>query len=316
MQMFCYQCEETVNRKGCTIQGVCGKTSVVACLQDLLIYTVKGISYYAVKARELGIVDEDTSVFIIKSLFSTVTNVNFDSKRMELLIKEALRKRDKIKYEFIGAYKAKFGKDFKEDIPDAASFKINEDIESFLTKAQAIGILSQKDENIRSLRELIIYGLKGIAAYTDHAYILGFKEESIFRFVEEALVQTFDDALSLDELFNLVIATGEYSVKAMEILDKANTETYGHPEPTDVFAGTIEGPAILVSGHDLKDLDELLQQTQGQGVNIYTHGEMLPALSYPYFKKFKHFVGHYGTCLLYTSPSPRDLSTSRMPSSA
>ncbi|MCK5706418.1 MAG: hydroxylamine reductase [Candidatus Aureabacteria bacterium] len=297
MSMFCYQCEETVNNKGCTIQGVCGKTHDVADLQDLLIYILKGISYYSNKSRELGIHDDEVSSFVIKGLFTTITNVNFDNERLFQLIKESLRMRDRIKFTFIGAYKEKYSKDFTENIPDAASWdtKSDTDIDEFISKGKEVGVLSEANEDIRSLKELIIYGLKGLAAYTDHAFILGEKNDDICAFVEKALATTLRTDLSVDELVGVVMETGKFSVTAMEILDKANTTRYGKQEITEAFTGTKEGPGILISGHDLLDLEEILKQTEDQGINIYTHGEMLPALAYPELKKYKHLIGNYGT---------------------
>ncbi|MBN1522015.1 MAG: hydroxylamine reductase [Candidatus Aureabacteria bacterium] len=295
MEMFCYQCEETVNGKGCSVQGVCGKTAEVSHLQDVLIYLAKGISCFAVKAKELGLRDEEASVFVMESLFSTVTNVNFDSERIISLINKAFKIRSRVKSTFLGAYKEKYKMDFQEPLPDAACWEREGHYEQLLPNAKETGVLSQKDEDIRSLRELIVYGLKGLAAYADHAYVLGFKDESIFDFIEEALTATLDDSLKTEELLSFVIRTGEHSVKAMKLLDSANTSFYGNPEITEVFTGTKKGPGILVSGHDLKDLEEILKQSEGHGVNVYTHGEMLPSLAYPALKKFKQFVGHYGT---------------------
>ena len=295
-KMFCYQCEETVNNKGCTIQGVCGKDHRVANLQDLLTFILKGISVYGVKARELGVNNDEADLFVVRGLFSTVTNVNFDGARFKKLIREAFRARDEMKNVFLGAYKAKYGnEDFAGQLPDAASWYYDGDIEDFINKGKEVGVLSEADEDIRSLRELLIYGLKGIAAYTDHAYILGFKNAEILAFLQEGLAATTDSSLSADDLTGLALKTGEFSVKAMELLDKANTTRYGNPEITEVYTGAKEGPAILVSGHDLLDLEEILKQTEGAGVNVYTHGEMLPANAYPEFKKYKHLTGNYGT---------------------
>jgi len=295
-KMFCYQCEETVNNTGCTIQGICGKDHRVANLQDLLIFILKGISVYGVKARELGVSKDEADIFVAEGLFSTLTNVNFDAARFKKLIKEAFEVRDEVKNVFLGAHKAKHGnEDFTGVLPEAATWYYDGDIEDFINKGREVGILSEPNEDIRSLRELLIYGLKGIAAYTDHAYILGFKNAEILAFLQEGLAATTDSSLSADVLTGLVLKAGEFAVKAMVLLDKANTARYGNPEVTEVCTGTKEGPAILVSGHDLLDLEEILKQTQGAGVNVYTHGEMLPANAYPGLKKYKHLTGNYGT---------------------
>ncbi len=265
-KMFCYQCQEASQRKGCLIQGVCGKTDKVANLQDKLISLLKEISYYAVEARRNGKDNEETDVFVIEGLFSTVTNVNFDEERMLSLIDRA------------------------EKIKERAKILAG----NFPAVAAPVGILSEENEDLRSLKELIIYGLKGIAAYADHAYVLGKKDKEIFAFVENALAKTLKN-LSADELTALVIETGNFGVKTLALLDRANTEAYGNPEITMVYTGLKQGPAILVSGHDLLDLEEILKQTEGKGINVYTHGEMLPANAYPKLKKYKHLVGNYGT---------------------
>lgn len=295
LEMFCYQCQETVKNQGCTIEGVCGKTHNVANLQDLLIYLLRGISIWGVKARDLGVNDEEVDLFVARALFSTVTNVNFDPERMIELIKKAFKFRDEIRYTFLGAYKEKHSKDFKEELSGPATWHSDGGIDDFLKKGKEVGILSQQNEDIRSLRELLIYGLKGIAAYTDHAYILKHKNKDILAFLQEGLAATCDDSLTADDLVGLVMRAGEFAVKAMELLDKAHTSTYGNPEITEVHTGTKEGPAILISGHDLLDLEEILKQTQDTSINVYTHGEMLPAHAYSGLKKYKHLIGNYGT---------------------
>jgi hydroxylamine reductase len=296
MKMFCYQCEETMNNKGCTIQGVCGKSDTVAALQDLLIYIIKGISVYTVEARKLGINDPKVDLFIAEALFTTVTNVNFDPERISGLIEKAFKLRDEIKYTFLGAYKEKYSnKEFTKELPDAATWYTDKGIDAYVAKGREVGVLSQENEDVRSLRELLIYGLKGIAAYADHAYILGNENNDILAFLEEGLAATTNDSLTADELVGLVMKAGENAVGAMKLLDGANTSRYGIPEITQAYTGTKEGPAILVSGHDLRDLDEILKQTEGAGVNVYTHGEMLPANAYPHFKKHKHLIGNYGS---------------------
>ncbi len=294
MPMFCYQCQEAAGNEGCTVRGVCGKTEDVANLQDLLIYVLKGISYYAQKAKEYGVdLDQQTGPFIMKKLFSTITNANFDASRFEENIQEALELRESAKNEFMKAYKNETGEEFTEEVPEAATW-FSDSVEDFYQKGEEVGVLSTKNEDIRSLRELITYGVKGIAAYADHAYILDESELELFDFMQKALKATLDDSKSVEEYINLVMETGDYAVKTMALLDKANTENYGHPEPTEVNVGVNDNPAILISGHDLKDMEELLKQTEGTGIDVYTHGEMLPANSYPAFKKYDHFVGNYG----------------------
>ncbi|MFW6035562.1 MAG: hydroxylamine reductase [Halothermotrichaceae bacterium] len=291
--MFCYQCQETAKNEGCTIQGVCGKTDEVANLQDLLIYVLKGISVYAEKAEKLGLKDEKVGAFVTESLFSTITNVSFDPERFEERIKEALKLREEIKSNFLKAYKEEKGQDFEGQLPDECVW-YSENNEDFYQKGAEIGILSIEAEDICSLKELLTYGLKGIAAYTEHAYVLDEKDQEIFDFMIKGLAATADKDKTVDELIGLVMECGEMAVQTMALLDKANTGHYGNPEITQVNIGVKDNPAILISGHDLKDLEELLEQTEGTGVDVYTHGEMLPANSYPAFKKYKHFVGNYG----------------------
>ncbi|MFQ5901987.1 MAG: hydroxylamine reductase, partial [Thermodesulfobacteriota bacterium] len=274
MGMYCYQCQEAAKNVSCTITGVCGKDEEVAKLQDMLIYLLKGISIWAVKARELGVNDEEVDLFVVEGLFATITNVNFDDERFVEYINRAFEVRENIKNGFFKAYQSKSKQEFEEPLHDAATWYGNGK-QAFLEKAVSIGILSEKDEDIRSLKELLIYGIKGIAAYVDHAYVLKHKSEEIFAFVETALAETTRNDITVDELLSLVLKTGEMAVKTMELLDKAHTTTYGNPEITEVYTGTLEGPAILVSGHDLLDLEELLKQAEGKGINIYTHSEML-----------------------------------------
>jgi len=294
MSMFCFQCQETAQNVGCRIRGVCGKTEDVANLQDLLIDILKGISVYSQRSNELG-VENDNRVdrFILDGLFATITNGNFDAKRFENLITEALEIRDELKSTFEEAYKNEYNKEFNEELPEEANW-YSEDIKQFYEKGTEVGVLTTEDQDIRSLRELLIYGIKGIAAYADHAFVLEHKDQEISSFVKKGLAATTDDSLSVDDLVGLVLECGDIAVKTMALLDEANTGTYGHPEPTDVNIGVRDNPAILISGHDLKDLEELLRQTDGKGVDIYTHGEMLPANAYPAFKKYDHFVGNYG----------------------
>jgi len=293
MSMFCYQCQETANNEGCTVVGVCGKTDEVANLQDLLIYVLKGISVYAEKAKELGIYDEETGIFIAKSLFSTITNVNFDPVIFDNMIKDALQVREEMKGKFEAAYQEKYGKAFDGELPEMATW-YSDDVAEFRKKGQFVGVLSTANEDVRSLRELLTYGLKGIAAYVEHANVLNERDPEVFAFLQEGLAATINDSLTADELVGVIMKAGSVAVKGMALLDKANTEAYGHPEPTSINIGVGKRPGILISGHDLKDLEELLEQTKGTGVDVYTHGEMLPANAYPAFKKYDHFIGNYG----------------------
>lgn len=285
--MFCYQCQETAKGTGCTIKGVCGKSENVVNLQDLLVYTLKGIAFYAVEARKLNILRPDIDKFIMESLFSTITNANFDKNRFVERIQAGLTLRDGLKQEIMQA-----GGTLPEVLPEAATW--TGPVDEYAAKAALVGILATENEDIRSLRELLTYGLKGMAAYAEHAYTLEHQEAGIFAFMEKALAATLDDTLEVGDLVALVLEAGKYGVDVMALLDKANTSTYGNPELTKVNIGVRSNPAILISGHDLKDLEELLIQTQGTGVDVYTHGEMLPAHYYPAFKKYDHFVGNYG----------------------
>ncbi len=279
--MFCYQCEETINNTGCTTAGACGKKGDVANLQDLLIYLMKGISVCNIEARKQGKNSEEADKFIMENLFATITNANFDKQYFLDKIQEAIKLREKIK-ESISI----------DSQHDSVSWQSDNEQE-ILEKAEKIGILSTENEDIRSLRWLLTYGIKGMAAYSHHAYVLGVKDEEIFKFMQEGLAGTTKE-LSVDELVSLVMKCGEIGVKTMALLDKANTSAYGNPEPTSVNLGVRDNPSILISGHDLKDMEELLEQTEGTGVDVYTHGEMLPANAYPAFKKYSHFVGNYG----------------------
>lgn len=279
MSMFCYQCQETVRNQSCTIKGVCGKDEPTANLQDLLIYVLQGMSLYAEKT---GTIERSYGVFIVQALFSTITNANFAEEKIISLIKKALSLREELKNKVKGT-----------SVHDAALWTADTK-EEFLAKAQDIGILSYSDnEDIRSLKSLLLYGIKGISAYTDHAAVLGHYDEEIFKFVVKALAALTQD-LAADELTTLVLEAGNTAVKAMSLLDKANTSNYGNPEISKVNIGVKNNPGILISGHDLKDMSELLEQTKDTGVDVYTHSEMLPANYYPAFKKYEHFVGNYG----------------------
>ena len=294
MSMFCYQCEQTAKGTGCTAFGVCGKDPVAAKLQDLIIYACKGISSYAHRARELGARDRDVDVFVVEALFATVTNVNFDADRLKDCLFKAAEIKDKAKALYEKVCSDKDTEPEKLDGP--ALWTAAENIEGLVKQAEGIGILKRKEalgDDVTGLQELLTYGIKGTAAYADHAYILGKEHDSVYAFFHEALSFLCGET-SLDDLVAMNMKCGEINLKVMELLDAANTGTYGHPEPTEVRVEPVKGKAILVSGHDLKDLEELLKQTEGAGINIYTHGEMLPCLAYPELKKYKHLVGNYG----------------------
>ena len=288
MSMFCFQCQETARNTGCTVRGVCGKPEEVANLQDLLIHVLKGIAVYGEKAPGLGVSLDKAGLFVARSLFATITNANFDEERIIALVREALAVREELK----NLVAAAGGDNAPGKLPDAAAWT-TDDPGEFRKKAAEVGILSTGNEDVRSLRELLVIGLKGIAAYADHAAILGREKEEIYRFLMEALASTTKE-LSVDEMVGMVLKAGEVAVTTMALLDEANTSAYGHPEITKVEIGVRENPGILISGHDLKDLEELPEQTRGTGVDVYTHGEMLPAQSYPAFKKYDHFAGNYG----------------------
>ena len=297
MSMFCYQCQEAAKGVGCTTRGVCGKSPDVSALQDELLWLLKGLSFYGVKARELGVTDPEADLFVAQALFATITNANFDPDRFVALCREAIALRDRLAAGFGKAYKAANGAAYTGSLPEAATWQPSvDDLAEHLAKGAAVGVMADPDlnEDIRSLRELLIYGLKGLAAYTDHAYVLEHTNDAILAYLQDALAITLDDSATVNDLVGMVLKAGEMGVQAMALLDAANTSAYGNPEITHVNLGVREGPAILISGHDLRDLDELLQQTQGTGVNVYTHGEMLPANAYPAFKKYDNLVGNYG----------------------
>ncbi len=282
--MFCNQCQETFKSIGCTKNGVCGKKGEVADLQDKLIYVLKSIAFYNLKARAAGLNEEATDRFILDGYFATLTNTNFDKKEIELFIKKGFEFRDKIKAKLpLGMIAA------EKDLPAVATVT-PEKIGSL-----DVAVHSTANEDIRSLRELLTYGMKGMSAYAHHAYVLGYKDEAISEFIEKGLVSTIDDSLGVEDLIGLVMECGQKGVLTLELLDKANTETYGNPEPTVVNIGVRDKPGILISGHDLRDLEMFLEQTKGTEIDIYTHGEMLPANSYPAFKKYDNFVGNYGS---------------------
>jgi len=282
--MFCYQCQETAGCKGCTKVGVCGKNASVAGMQDLLVYVTKAISAVTTQLRKEGTpISPEINHMITLNLFVTITNANFDEDAIKAKIRETLQ----VKNELIGKVND------KKKLPDAA-FWFETDETVWRTKAQAVGVLSTADEDIRSLRELITYGLKGLSAYSKHANALLADDEELDAFLQRALAATLDDTLGVNELIALTMETGKYGVDGMALLDRANTQAYGNPEITKVNIGVGKNPGILISGHDLRDIEMLLKQTEGTGVDVYTHSEMLPAHYYPAFKKYAHFVGNYG----------------------
>ena len=282
MSMFCYQCQETAKGTGCEVRGVCGKNEEVAKLQDLLIYANKGISEIVIKGNvDVNSISEINHE-VLKSLFITITNANFDEAAIEKQINHMIALRNDLRSK---SGSAEFG--------DAAMFEVT-DRASMVEKASKVGVLSTENEDVRSLREMIIYGLKGMAAYTHHALNAGKENPEISAFIYEALAATLDDTLSADDLVALTLKTGQFGVSAMALLDEANTSKYGNPEITNVNIGVRSNPAILISGHDLTDLEMLLDQTKGTGVDVYTHSEMLPAHYYPAFKKYDNFAGNYG----------------------
>jgi hydroxylamine reductase len=280
--MFCYQCEQTAKGTGCTIAGVCGKTPEVANLQDLLVYKLRELSQLQLQAEKANLADEKTSVFTVEALFATLTNVNFDPEVMVVYLRKAEEMRAKL---------------HKQLQSKATYLALEPTLVGLVAQGKLHGINSDSTINpdLHSLQWLLTYGLKGVAAYTYHAYLLGKKDPKVFAFVHEGLAATFDKSLGVNEFVGLVFKCGEINIRAMELLDAGNTETYGHPVPTKVPLGHKTGKAILVSGHDLIDLEAILKQSEGKGITVYTHGEMLPTHGYPGLKKYKHFYGHYGT---------------------
>ncbi len=305
--MFCYQCQEAAGGKGCTVSGVCGKTSDVAKTQDLLVFVTKGLAIISNEGRKVGVVDNNVDKYITENLFSTITNANFDRDALLERVKETLNLREDLKGKVVKAggqvgeakgisnfFKKLLGMSSNEiDIPDAAVWSAN-NVSEFDAKAEKVGVLATENEDVRSLRELIIYGLKGLSAYMKHAMNLGYNDIEVHGFMAKALAATLDNSLSAEDLVALTLEAGKYGVTAMALLDKANTETYGNPEITKVNIGVRNNPGILISGHDLRDLQMLLEQTEGCGVDVYTHSEMLAGQYYPAFKKYSHFAGNYG----------------------
>ena len=284
-KMFCYQCQETAQCKGCTISGVCGKKPEVAAMQDLLIYATKGLSIVTTALRDAGkSVSREINHMVTMNLFITITNANFDRDEIIRAIEKTLAAKQDLL--------AELGKEGAAGLPEAAHW--NATVDAFDEKAATVGVLATENEDVRSLRELITYGLKGLAAYSKHANALLQDNEEVDAFIQKALAKTMDDSLTADDLVALTLETGKYGVDGMALLDKANTEAYGNPEITTVDIGVRKNPGILISGHDLRDLEMLLEQTAGTGVDVYTHSEMLPAHYYPAFKKYPHFAGNYG----------------------
>lgn len=288
--MFCYQCEQTAKGEGCTKVGVCGKQPEVAALQDLLTHLLKGISQIAVEGRKMGVTDPEANRFTVEALFATLTNVDFDPERIAQLIRKAVEIRESLKKKVRDA-------GGKVDLGGPADFSPGQTIPEMVSQGEAVGFTAHPGENpdIRSLKHTLIFGLRGVAAYADHATILGREDDRVYAFIHEGLAATLRNDLSADDLVKLVLKCGEINLRTMELLDAANTGAYGHPVPTKVPLGTKKGKAILVSGHDLKDMEDILKQSEGQGIYVYTHGEMLPTHGYPGLKKYRHFYGHFGT---------------------
>jgi len=289
--MFCYQCEQTAKGEGCTVQGVCGKLPEVAALQDLLVYALRGLSLVAVEGRKVGLSERAVNVFTCEATFSTLTNVDFDPERLITLIKRTVELREDLK----AKVKAAGGKwDFSDGPAALQPAALQEEL---VKQGAGVGIQSDTttDRDIHGLQWAVTFGIKGVAAYADHARILGQEDEKVYAFIHEGLAAPSNKALTLNDWVGLVLKCGEINLRAMELLDAANTGTYGHPVPTKVPLGAKKGKAVLVSGHDLKDLEEILKQTEGKGIFVYTHGEMLPTHAYPELKKYAHFYGHYGT---------------------
>ena len=295
MNMFCYQCEQTAQGTGCTAHGVCGKDPETAALQDLAIHVAQGVSQYAHRARKLGVVHHSADLFAVEALFATITNVDFDPQRLADLIRRGTKIRGEIKQ----AYEAACRKAGRQPEPLAKDAAVEPagDLNEMIRQGEQVTIQKRIDAlgvDVAGLQELITYGLKGMAAYVDHAHILGVEDENVYAFIHEAMDFLAGNPASVDALVAMTLRVGEVNLRAMEMLDAANTGTYGHPEPTEVRVTPIKGKCIAVSGHDLKDLKMLLEQTEGKGINVYTHGEMLPCSAYPELKKHKHLVGNYG----------------------
>jgi hydroxylamine reductase len=294
--MFCYQCEQTVGGKGCTVQGVCGKDNQTAVLQDLLLYATKGLAMYAHRARQLGQIDRKLDVGMLQALFTTVTNVDFDPERIEGMIRHMATLRDSAKKSYVEACQAKGIA--PEVLSGPAAWVPANDREGLVSQGEEVSIKKDAEkygEDITGLRSLLLFGLKGMSAYADHAQILGQEDDEVYSYFYQALDFLTREDLGLEELLAQNLKCGEVNLRVMELLDFGNTGTYGHPVPTKVRIEPVKGKAILVSGHDLVDLEALLKQTEGKNINVYTHGEMLPTHAYPELKKYKHLVGNYGS---------------------
>jgi hydroxylamine reductase len=295
MSMFCYQCEETAKGSGCVLAGVCGKDPTTAALQDLLVYAAKGVAMFAHRASQMGGRDAQVDLFVVQALFSTVTNVDFDPQRLQGWLNRAATMRDLARQLYEDACR-KLG-ETPERLDGPAAWQPASDLETLVYEGQQVGIAARKQahgEDVTGLQELILYGLKGTAAYADHAQVLGKDDPEVYATFHAALDFLTREDPTVDELLGWAMKIGELNLKVMALLDEANTGAYGHPEPTPVRVTAVKGKAILISGHDLKDLAELLEQTEGKGINVYTHGEMLPAHAYPALKKYKHLVGNFG----------------------
>lgn len=295
MSMFCYQCEETAKGSGCVLAGVCGKDPTTAALQDLLVYAAKGVAMFAHRASQMGGRDAQVDLFVVEALFSTVTNVDFDPQRLQGWLNRAATMRDLARQLYEDACR-KLG-ETPERLDGPAAWQPASDLETLVYQGQQVGIAARKQahgEDVTGLQELILYGLKGTAAYADHAQVLGKDDPEVYATFHAALDFLTREDPTVDELLGWAMKIGELNLKVMALLDEANTGAYGHPEPTPVRVTAVKGKAILISGHDLKDLAELLEQTEGKGINVYTHGEMLPAHAYPALKKYKHLVGNFG----------------------
>ena len=293
--MFCYQCEQTFHGEGCVERGVCGKDAQTAALQDLLIYVTKGVSQYAHRAAQEGDRDPEIDRFVFRALFVTVTNVNFDAQAIARWVADAAAMRDRAQSLYHQACMKKGEK--PQPLAGPAAWRYTPDFDELVRQGELVSIrnrITSQGEDVTGLQELLTYGLKGLAAYGTHALVLGEEDPALFAFMHEALDAISSSRQTVDEVLALNMKSGEYCLKVLELLDRANTGVYGHPEPTPVLMGHKKGKAILVSGHDLKDLELLLQQTEGKGINIYTHGEMLPAHAYPELKKYPHLAGHFG----------------------
>jgi len=286
--MFCYQCEQTAKGQGCTVAGVCGKSAEVATLQDLLVYMLRGLSQLSIETDKAGIKDEKIDVFTCEALFSTLTNVNFDPEAIAAYIRKTAQLQEQLRNKLMVT---------KSEVETAFNLTLEKTTEGLIAQGRRYGINSEQtiDPDLHSLQWLLTYGIKGVAAYTYHAYLLGKKDSRVFSFIKEGLAAPLNKSLGANDFVALVFKCGEINIRAMELLDAGNTETYGHPAPTKVPLGHKAGKAILVSGHDLIDLGEILKQSQGKGITVYTHGEMLPTHGYPELKKYPHFYGHYGT---------------------